>query len=385
MGTGGSGAAIDIPDNEVEASIPDEEVKIGGTTAAAASPAPGATPGADKITGIAPPPSATTIVSGHPFVNPSNDIGARLDRWVSAVGDDIKHGSTSTVVGRGLHALGAPGTESGEPPNLPQNVGKFAATLLTGPAGGAEALTPEAVAASADWAKINEAIGAGPASIRLPKSASSIEGAITNPARGLQNEGFSGKSLAKLSPMEQQAAVAPKWNAAGRAVDQTLADATTRQIVVNPSKSALSVAGSIPNPTLREKAVQQLSDLMQEVGIHDPQQASPTQVGQLRRALRSGARFGPSGDLSSLGGIRGKLYAAVTNDLHAAVPGLDAIDQRYSDLNSAISVINKKASGEAVTPDPSLISRLAPPTLKTAAGAAGLGTLYELWRRFSPK
>lgn len=230
------------------------------------------------------------------------------------------------------------------------------------------------------WQRINKAIGATKTSVKIPKSATAIEDATVMPARGLENEGFDAKSLGKMSPLEQQAAVVPKWHAAGQAIDKSAIDATAQNITLNPSKSALEVAGKIQNPALQEKAVQQLSNLMQEVGIRDASQATPLEALQLRRALQAGARFGPNGDLNSLGAIRAQLYGAVSGDLKAAVPGFAKLDEHYSDLNSAVKAINSSASNFAKAPPPSFLEKHGS-LVKKAAGAAGIsGTLYELYK-----
>lgn len=246
---------------------------------------------------------------------------------------------------------------------------------------GASLGSPES---SKEWQAINESIGAKQTSIRLPKSATSIEDAATIPARGLQAEGFDAKTLNKMTHIEQQAAVAPKWNDAGKQVDRMVIDATAKNVTVNPSKSALEVASSIQNPKLRDRAVKDLSGLMEDIGITDASKATPLEVLQLRRALRGSARFGPNGDLSSLGGIRAQLYSAVSNDLHESVDGLKPIDQHYSDLDSAIKAINASARKEAVKAPRTLMDQLKP-YAKGAAGAGasmlGIGSLYEIWKK----
>lgn len=293
--------------------------------------------------------------------------------------DELQSGMESVGNGKGLPTQ----------PTLMGKIGQFGGILAKNPASqalfGAMVPTPEPIANTAkEWQAINETIGATKSAVRIPKSAGTIEDALTMPARGLQKEGFNAGTLSKMNPIEQQAAVAPKWNAAGKAIDNAAIDATAKNIVVNPSKSALEVTSSIQNPVLRDRAVKQLSDLMQEIGISDASKATPLETLQLRRALQSGARFGPNGDLSSLGGIRAKLYSAVSGDLSEAVPGFSQLDQHYSDLNSAIKAINNSASKASVKSSPSLISQIAPIAAREAGKAAGYtaggGSLYAIYR-----
>lgn len=238
-------------------------------------------------------------------------------------------------------------------------------------------------ASSEEWQAINKSIGAKPSSIRLPKSATSIEEAATIPARGLQAEGLDASTLNKMTHVEQQAVITPKWNAAGKKIDQLVIDATAQNATSNPSQSALKVVTSIENPKLQEKAVKELSSLMEEVGIRDASNATPLEQLQLRRALRAGARFRDGGDLSSLGGIRAQLYNAVSDDLQAAVPGLKDADQHYSDLNSALNAVNASARKEAISAPRTMKEQLMKYAPWAGTGIGTAGTLYGIWNRYS--
>lgn len=296
---------------------------------------------------------------------------------------------------RGAASVGVPAGQAGgglaPQPTVMGNIGQFAGVVAKNPASqaifGAMVPTPAEtpIDPTREWQAMNEAIGATKNAVRIPKSATSIEDAVTMPARGLQKEGFDSKTLSKMSSINQQAAVAPKWNAAGQAVDKLALDATTKNVTLNPSKSALDVTASIQNPVLQERAVKQLDSLMQEIGIRDASKATPLETLQLRRALQSGARFGPNGDLSSLGGIRARLYQGVSKDLSDAVPGFSEVDQHYSDLNSAMKAINNSASKAAVKTVPTIFQRAAPVAGGAAAGATGLGGLYKMWQLMKAK
>lgn len=297
--------------------------------------------------------------------------------------DELQKGLESVGTGKGLTPqetiLGKAGQLAGVLTKNPASQALFGATSPT------PGIPP---GVTQEWQAINEAIGATKTAVRIPKSATSLEEAITMPARGLEKEGFNSGTLSKMSPMEQQTAIAPKWNAAGQAVDRMVGQATANKVIVDPSKSAIPLVRSIPNPKLQDKTVRELSDLMREVGIIDASNATPTQVMNLRRALQSGARFGPNGDLSSLGGIRARLYSAITGDLHGAVDGLQEVDQHYSDLNSAMKAINNSASKEAVKAPHTILEQLMPVAKAMAQGAgisAGAGTLYGIWKALSAK
>jgi hypothetical protein len=120
--------------------------------------APGETPGASKITGISAPPRLQSVnVGGVPF----SGEPTKLDTWLDQAKGDIKTGGQSTVVGRALHRMGAPGTESGEPKNLPSNIVKLGAGLFGGPgeAEMASSMVPSSARSSAQFEDVASFIG----------------------------------------------------------------------------------------------------------------------------------------------------------------------------------------------------------------------------------
>ena len=235
---------------------------------------------------------------------------------------------------------------------------------------------------SASWQALNEAIGTKATNIRIPKGAAAIEEAATMPGRALEKEGFTAAQLKKMTPIEQGAAITPKWNAAGRAVDHAVADATVKGARFNPAQSQLAVVQKINNPQLQQSAVKQLSRLMEDLGIADASSISPQEGLHLRRALQPGARFGPNGDLNTLGTIRANLYRAVSKDLQAAVPGLKDLDQHYSDLNEAVKATQSAARKYQATVKPSSkLAQAAKAAAPYVVGAAGTAGAYGVGRK----
>lgn len=53
----------------------------------------------------------------------------KATNWFSDAAEDVRHGSQNTVIGRGLHTLGAQGTDTG----VPHAVGEFMASPILGP------------------------------------------------------------------------------------------------------------------------------------------------------------------------------------------------------------------------------------------------------------
>ena len=245
-----------------------------------------------------------------------------------------------------------------------------------------EIAAPVIKSAAKGWQALNEAIGTKAANIRVGKGAATVEEAATMPGRALEKEGFTAAQLKKMTPLEQGAAITPKWNAAGRAVDHAVADATVKGVTFSPAQSQLAVIKKINNPQLQQQAVQQLSRLMEDLGISDASSLSPQQGLHLRRALQPGARFGPNGDLNTLGSIRASLYRAVTQELQSAVPGLQKLDQHYSDLNEAVKATQKAAKAYLASgKPPSKLAQAAKAAAPYVAGAAGTAGAYGVGRK----
>lgn len=332
-------------------------------------------------------------ISAAPVQSTQNSVNASLSKATGISGgatilDRLRAGQVP-VLDELQQAYGRVGNQApGEVGLAPEStlagkIGQMAGILLKNPASQAIAgtiapeMAPEASIAK-DWQKINDIIGATKKSVILPKTATDIEAAVKMPARGLMREGLDASSLSKMSPLEQQSAVAPMWNKAGQNVDKLIIDATSQNVTLNPSESALKIVSDIQNPKLQEKAVKELSGLMEELGIRDASKATPLEQLQLRRALKAGARFRDGGDLSSLGGIRAKLYSAVSDDLQGAVEGLKDADQHYGDLDSALKAMNSAAQKQAVTAPPTLVDKLKP----ALYGGGAAATLYKIWNMY---
>ena len=164
-----------------------------------------------------------------------------------------------------------------------------------------------------DWQKINDAIGAKPSNVILPKSAGDIEDAVTMPGRGLEKIGLDAAKLSKMSPLERMQATVPEWQKAGAAIDSAVTAQTQAGKTLDAGESAYEILKKIPNPQLQQKAIDSFNGLASEVGIVNQREATPSETLALRRALSAGARFGPNGDLNSLGGIRAQLRSAVSS------------------------------------------------------------------------
>src|SRR5579859_1672915 len=220
---------------------------------------------------------------------------------------------------------------------------KGAQAVAEGQANVAAVKAAQAQGQLGNWSDLNQSIGTtGAKAIRIAKGSANIENAYGIPGRGLEAEGFTTEALQKMTPPEQAAAIGPRFQAAGKAVQATADKATEQGITLDAGKSVTGVIkNQVKDPGLQEKAMEIINSHQQELGIADIRKATPTQTLALRQALRNDANFSPNATVDSLRGIGRAIYSAVSNDLHDAVPGMKTVDMHYGDLAQAVDTVRQ--------------------------------------------
>jgi hypothetical protein len=112
----------------------------------------GQTPGASQITGISPQPKSTGWL---------NDA----ENTVRDAANDVRYGTGTTMLGRGLQALGAPGTSSG----VSQATGDFMGSPILGPLRAALGLS-ELPQAGKRWQGTKDVVGGALETAQIPGS-----------------------------------------------------------------------------------------------------------------------------------------------------------------------------------------------------------------------
>jgi hypothetical protein len=184
-------------------------------------------------------------------------------------------------------------------------------------------------------------------SVINPKNTGGIENAYGIPGRGLEAEGFTTEALQKMTPPEQAAAIGPRFQAAGKAVQATADKATEQGITLNVGQSVFDVIKNrVKDPGLQDKAMEIIKSHLQELSIGRGQllndTVTPTEALALRQALKNDANFGPNASVDSLKGVGRAIYNAVSSDLHDAVPGMKAVDMHYGDLAQAVDTVRQQ-------------------------------------------
>ena len=246
----------------------------------------------------------------------------------------------------------------------------------------------EAVPAAEAWQKINTALGVKPSAIRIGENATEIADAATNPGRTLAKMGLDADTISAMQPIERQAAIAPHLRLAGQAVNDAIQQATDAGTTLDIGKSTFQLLKNIKGPA-QQTAIDALKAIQDETGIENLRKATPTEARAFRDALRYGARFNTGGDLSSLGGIRANLYRAASGDLENAVPGLDKLNEAFSDLKAGAGAARNQVATSMVKPPPpppptamqqagKVAIKAAPYVIGTGVGGAALRAMQRL-------
>lgn len=246
--------------------------------------------------------------------------------------------------------------------------------------------------ASEEWRNINQAIGAKPKDIRIGESATSLEEAATNPGRTLQALGVKSEELVKMTPLEQQAVIAPMRQRAAVRLNQAFDAATARGIKFDVGKSSFEIFKRNKDARIQEQMIKEFNRLAKSVGIKNQRAATPAEARALREALKGGANFAQGGRFGTLAEARAELYRGVNRDLHGAAPELKLFDQQFSDLKTASSAVRgqvAKFAVEAPVPGPTFRERavtvgteVLPWLLRgTAPGAGRAYALFDALRR----
>lgn len=234
---------------------------------------------------------------------------------------------------------------------------------------------PQASNPSQTYREINDAIDAKPSDIRMGERSQLLEDATTMPGRALAKAGLTPEQLKAMTPPEQSQAIAPLKQAAGKAIGDTLEQATQSGVKLDAGQAAYAAIKKMA-PAAQDKAIDAFHDLVDGLGIQDVRNVTPTEAWQLRNALKSGANFSPNASYGSLGEVRADLYRSVGQDLKTAVPDMVGLDQNYSDLSSAMKAVlraNARYATNVPVPPASALSALGKELGKQALKGAGIG------------
>lgn len=185
------------------------------------------------------------------------------------------------------------------------------------------------------WVDINKSIQASPAKIRVKLGAPDLSDAVSMPGRGLAAEDIHAVDLERLTPLEQNAKIAPKWNAAGQAIDAAAEQATTQGRTLNLYKLD-EVVDKLQDPTARESLQDAITRVGKSLGISDWGKVTPTNALRLRRELFD---YGANGEYVS---------RAISNEIRNTIPEMKGLDQHYTDLNAAMTTVRQNLQKFAV-------------------------------------
>lgn len=315
------------------------------------------------------PPQSKEAVEGV-IANQFPPIGATIG--------DMAGGPIGSAAGAAVGTLAQP-LLTGQK----EDYGKAAENaLLYGGTSKVLSMVPDAMGKLADWFGIgaktpmeeyqaaNEALGIRKTQIRGPLGATDPNDFQGIPGRSVvERAGVTGKELAKMTPFEQAAKIAPAWKSAASEISAVADAATQNGVTFDAGKSLTQAIGKMDSPQMQDQALKIVKDTAQKLGVpEDWRAATPNDVLQLRRALYDNlpARY------------RNVVYGAVSGDLKAAVPQLGPADQAYSELRAAMDAIKSKQQAFIAKPQPSPAAQvwnaIPQPIRRALPGAALIGT-----------
>lgn len=219
-------------------------------------------------------------------------------------------------------------------------------------------------------ARINKLLGVTKAEVVPGKVPSSLEEFAANPARGVTNAGLDEAKLAKMNPLERNAAVMKAKDAAGKQLEQVLEQATQAGKKVDLYPIVDKVFDSIPDAKLAKQTENAFIQLLKEKGVTGPlDQVTPTQA----RAIQRGVEESLKGE--GMADIAAQLRKGISEATKKVVPEAGPADQHYWDLANAAKGTQKLLKQYATTqPKNKLIDWI----IKATIG----GTAYELGKHF---
>lgn len=220
-------------------------------------------------------------------------------------------------------------------------------------------------------AKINKLLGAGPKEVRPGKMPSSLDEFASNPARGALKAGLDEKALAKMNPMERNAAVMKAKDAAGKALDQMLEQATAAGKKVDALSPTQKVFESILDPDLGKLSETRFAKILSDNGITNPaelKQLTPTQARGIQKGLDEFANFSGDTDAESFPGIATQLRRGISEATRKSVKEIGPLDQHYGDLANAGRATQKALKKFATSAPKNKLKEL---VIKAAIGYGG--------------
>lgn len=230
-------------------------------------------------------------------------------------------------------------------------------------------------------AKINKLLGVGEAELIPGKTPASLDEFVANPARGASKYGLTEKTLAKMNPIERNAAVMAARDKAGQSLDAVLKQASDSGKTVNVQEVIKDVFGQITDKKVAAKVQDKILDIVARNGINKPlSRLTPSEARSIQRALDKFADFAPSDTAESMKQAATQLRKGISQATRKAVPESAEFDQDYTDLVNA-SQATQKLVKDFATKVPA--DKLREWIIKTAIGGTVAGLGYEAGKHFT--
>jgi hypothetical protein len=233
--------------------------------------------------------------------------------------------------------------------------------------------------------KINDILGVKATELRPGSSPASVNEFITNPGRGVLKAGLDEKALAKMNPLERNAAIIKAKGDAGKQLDATLQAATQQGKTVSLRQPIDETFKNIPNKALQAQTKQKLTQIVNKaLGrpnvfenvpytkiLQDLDKLTPMQARTIQRGLDDFANFSDEATAKTFRDVASQLRRQISAETRKVVPESAEFDKQYGDLANASEASERQATDFARTTPESRLRKL---IIKAAVKAGKMAT-----------
>lgn len=273
-------------------------------------------------------------------------------------------------------------------PELGEDIGSLVGSTVGAGAGGkggskiSEMLTKRKVDPTV---KINDLLGVTRKEVKVGSTPETLSDFAQNPARGLLKSGLDEKTLAKMNPLERNAAITKARNEVGKQLETVFKNASQMESGGLPAQAGQMPKAAkkvdfqkvmdavfddkvIPDEKLAKQTADRLHQILDKAGVKGKllSELTPEEAWNVRKELDEFADFAPAETARTFRQVATKLRRGLSDSLHKVVPESTPLDQQYGDLVGATKAGRRQAEDFArTTPE----SKLRKWILKTAIKA----------------
>lgn len=194
------------------------------------------------------------------------------------------------------------------------------------------------------------------------------------------------ENLVKLTKTKTKEAIQPVLNKVGKELGSKLSDATAKgikidadNIIMDAITNSTKTIGVGSDPAFQARLDVVLSDILKQAP--NPSNLTPVEAHELKKAVGDAIKWHGAAFEGDINQVLVDIYRGLNKTIKTKIPGIDAVQSRWSDLylahKSIIDSITKDRAGTGTGNFSPLVKKGA----KAAAEAAGAGLALDYVRR----